>query len=43
MVIKKTEQKYFFHIMCVCAYIVRAKLNRVTLEPSPNYASIYTV
>ena len=29
--------------MCVCACVVRAKPNRITLGPSPNYASACTV
>ena len=40
MVIKKAGPKYFFCSVCTCAYVVRAKSNRITLGPSPNHVSM---
>ena len=43
MVTRRVGRKYFFCSMYICAYIVGAKPDRVTVGPSPNYAIVYTV
>ena len=38
--IRKVRRKYFFYNICAYARVVGAKPNRITLGPSPNYASV---
>ena len=42
MVTRRAGRKYFFCSIYMCAYVVGAKPNRVTLEPSFNHASVHT-
>ena len=42
MVARRAGRKCFPCSVCVCARVVRAKPNRVTLGPSPNHVSVRT-